>query len=65
MRTILKNSFYWITLIVLLCGANADKNALKVTSIGNCGFMYESNTNKVLIDPFGTQWIIRSKLTPC
>jgi L-ascorbate metabolism protein UlaG (beta-lactamase superfamily) len=56
MRTILKNSFYWITLIVLLCGATTDKNALKVTYIGNCGFLYESNTNKVLIDPFGTQY---------
>jgi L-ascorbate metabolism protein UlaG (beta-lactamase superfamily) len=56
MRTILKNSFYWIALIILLCGATTDKNVLKVTYIGNCGFMYESNTNKVLIDPFGTQY---------
>jgi L-ascorbate metabolism protein UlaG (beta-lactamase superfamily) len=56
MIAILKNRFYWITIIILLCGAKNDNNALKVTYIGNCGFLYESNTNKVLIDPFGSEF---------
>lgn len=27
-----------------------------MTYLGNCGFLYENNTDKVLIDPFGTQY---------
>jgi|WetSurMetagenome_2_1015567.scaffolds.fasta_scaffold25047_3 L-ascorbate metabolism protein UlaG (beta-lactamase superfamily) len=47
--------FVWI-LIVILCGFTKQERSLKVTYIANCGFLYQGNKSKVLIDPFGTEF---------
>ena len=48
---------FWIILIVIaLYGFSIQKNDLKVTYLENCGFLYENNKSKVLVDPFGTEF---------
>ena len=48
---------FWIILIVIaLYGFSNQKNDLKVTYLENCGFLYENNKSKVLVDPFGTEF---------
>jgi L-ascorbate metabolism protein UlaG (beta-lactamase superfamily) len=50
------NKFYWLMLIVTLCGFSNQKKEFKVTFLANCGFLYEKDNSKVLIDPFGTEY---------
>ena len=47
---------YLIILIITLCGFMNQKKKLKITYLANCGFLYESNKSKVLIDPLGTEY---------
>jgi L-ascorbate metabolism protein UlaG (beta-lactamase superfamily) len=49
-------TFYLLILIITLCGFTNQKKALKVTYLANCGFLYENDKSKVLIDPFGTEY---------
>lgn len=56
MRLFQNTRIYGIILIIFLCGATKNSNALKITYLGNCGFLYENDTLKVLIDPFGTDF---------
>jgi len=52
----IKTCPYLILLGFLLSGT-ADRNtALTVTYLGNCSFLYQCNDEKVLIDPFGTEY---------
>ncbi len=44
-----------IVFFTLLSFTNKDKN-LKITYLANCGYLYQYNRAKVLIDPFGTQY---------
>lgn len=53
---ILRNCIYGILVIILFYAAANQNDALKVTYLGNCGFLYENNSVKVLIDPFGTEY---------
>ena len=41
---------------VLLVGFTPPQDSLKITYIGNCGFLYENKNSKIIIDPFGTQY---------
>ncbi len=50
------NRFYLFVLIVTLSGFALPKKELKITYVANCGFIYQSGTSKVLIDPFGTEF---------
>jgi len=43
-------------LVCLFSGSNLKKEPLKVTYIANCSFLYEAAEEKVLIDPFGTEY---------
>jgi len=45
-----------VCFLIFLAACSNGKNELTQTFIGNCGFMYESGSHKVLIDPFGTQY---------
>ena len=51
----LKN-FFWLTLIITLYGFTNQNKELKITYLANCGFLYQSNDSKILIDPFGTEF---------
>lgn len=42
--------------LLLLMGCSSPKQELKITYIGNCGFLYKDESSKVLIDPFGTEF---------
>lgn len=50
------NKLYLLILVIALSGFTTQKEELKISYLGNCGFMYESGNSKVLIDPFGTQF---------
>jgi L-ascorbate metabolism protein UlaG (beta-lactamase superfamily) len=51
------NKLYVFILVVALCGFTIPKKEeLRVTYLANCGFLYETNNSKVLIDPFGTEY---------
>lgn len=50
------NRLYLLILIVTLSGFMNQKKELKITYLGNCGFLYEGDKSKVLIDPFGTEY---------
>jgi L-ascorbate metabolism protein UlaG (beta-lactamase superfamily) len=50
------SKFYWLILIIILCGFTNQERSLKVTYLANCGFLYEFDKSKVLIDPFGTEF---------
>lgn len=50
------NKFYWLILIIALYGFTNRYRYLKVTYLGNCSYLYESNKSKVIIDPFGTEY---------
>lgn len=50
------HKFYWLILIIALGGFTNQKKEIKVTYLANCGFLYESDKSKVLIDPFGTEF---------
>ena len=43
-------------LLCLLGGFTGNSNQLKVSYLANCSFLYESGGEKVLIDPFGTEF---------
>jgi L-ascorbate metabolism protein UlaG (beta-lactamase superfamily) len=43
-------------LVCLLSGSILKDEPLKVTYIANCSFLYEAAEEKVLIDPFGTEY---------
>ena len=48
--------FYWLILIIALFGFTDRTKELKVTYLANCGFLYENDKGKVIIDPFGTEY---------
>jgi len=50
------NKLYLLVLIITLSGFTNQKKELKITYLANCGFLYEGNKSKVLIDPFGTNF---------
>jgi len=50
----MKNSF--IIVIFILFGCTSQKDDLKVTYLSNCGFLYEYQSSKIIIDPFGTEF---------
>jgi L-ascorbate metabolism protein UlaG (beta-lactamase superfamily) len=50
------NKLYLLILIIALSGFTYQKKELKITYLANCGFLYEGNKSKVLIDPFGTKF---------
>jgi len=51
------NKLYVFILVIALSGFTIPKEEeLKVTYLANCGFLYETNNSKVLIDPFGTEY---------
>ncbi len=50
------NRLYLLILIVTLSGFTNQKKELKITYLANCGFLYEGDKSKVLIDPFGTMF---------
>ena len=54
MRKFSKN--YLLILIIALCGFTGHKKELKITYLANCGYLYQSDKSKVLIDPFGTEY---------
>lgn len=43
-------------IVCLFSGSSVKKEPLKVTYIANCSFLYEAADEKVLIDPFGTEY---------
>lgn len=45
-----------IILITFLFGSTFQQNGLKISYLGNCGFLFENQSSKVLIDPFGTEY---------
>ncbi len=45
---------YLFLLLGILFGCTTTHNELRVSYIANCGFLYESQSAKVVIDPFGT-----------
>jgi L-ascorbate metabolism protein UlaG (beta-lactamase superfamily) len=55
MKNIVKTGLC-IVLMLILSGPVKGNEPVKVTYLGNCGFMYESGTFKILIDPFGTEF---------
>jgi L-ascorbate metabolism protein UlaG (beta-lactamase superfamily) len=50
------HKFHWLILIIALSSFAIQKKELKITYLANCGFLYESDNSKVLIDPFGTEF---------
>lgn len=48
--------FYWMSIALVLFGFRQPKNDLKITYLANCGYLYESDMEKVIIDPFGTEF---------
>jgi L-ascorbate metabolism protein UlaG (beta-lactamase superfamily) len=50
------NKLYLLILIITLSGFTNQKKELKITYLANCGFLYEGDKSKVLIDPFGTKF---------
>jgi L-ascorbate metabolism protein UlaG (beta-lactamase superfamily) len=51
----MKNILLFIVLATLGT-ATMKNNQLNVTYLGNCGFLYETGKDKVIIDPFGTEY---------
>jgi L-ascorbate metabolism protein UlaG (beta-lactamase superfamily) len=47
---------YLMVLLFLLFGCVSAEDNLKITYIANCGFLYESQSSKMIIDPFGTEF---------
>jgi L-ascorbate metabolism protein UlaG (beta-lactamase superfamily) len=47
---------YLIVLLFLLFGCVSAEDNLKITYIANCGFLYESQSSKIMIDPFGAEF---------
>lgn len=47
---------YLMVLLFLLFGCAFAEDNLKITYIANCGFLYESQSSKIIIDPFGTEF---------
>jgi Predicted Zn-dependent hydrolases of the beta-lactamase fold len=50
------NELYLLILIITLSGFTNQKKELKITYLANCGFLYDGDKSKVLIDPFGTEY---------
>jgi L-ascorbate metabolism protein UlaG (beta-lactamase superfamily) len=50
------NKICLLIIIITLSGFSNQKKELKITYLENCGFLYEGDKSKVLIDPFGTQY---------
>ncbi len=47
---------YLLVLIVVVSGFDAPERGLKITYLANCGYLYECDKSKVVIDPFGTEY---------
>ena len=47
---------FLLAIIIALCGFTMQKKALEVTYLANCGFLYQCDKSKVLVDPFGTEY---------
>jgi len=45
-----------IILILILIGCTSPKDDLKITYLANCGFLYENQSSKIIIDPFGNEF---------
>ena len=45
-----------LLIFILFCSVGIDNSGLRITYLGNCGFLYEAAGEKVLIDPFGTEY---------
>ncbi|HPF50566.1 MAG TPA: MBL fold metallo-hydrolase [Draconibacterium sp.] len=45
-----------IILGLALLSLTSSKENIQITYVANCGFLYESSSQKVLIDPFGTRF---------
>jgi L-ascorbate metabolism protein UlaG (beta-lactamase superfamily) len=50
------SKLFLLVIIIVLCGFTMQKKALEVTYLANCGFLYQSDKSKVLVDPFGTEY---------
>lgn len=50
----MKNTLIFI--ICLLASCTSPKEELKITYLANCGFLFENQSDKILIDPFGTKY---------
>jgi L-ascorbate metabolism protein UlaG (beta-lactamase superfamily) len=50
------NKLYLLILFIALSGFTNQNKELKVTYLANCGYLYENNKSKVLIDPFGSEY---------
>ena len=46
----------WLILTIVFSAFTGQKKELKITYLANCGFLYESDKSKVLIDPLGTEF---------
>lgn len=46
----------WLILAIVWCGFTDQENEIKATYLANCGFLYENDKSKILIDPFGTEY---------
>jgi len=46
----------WIVSLLILSGCAFKNQNIKTTYLGNCGFMYEQQSSKILIDAFGTKF---------
>ena len=53
-KKVMKNKL--IIIICLLASCTSPKKGLKITYLANCGFMFENQSKKILIDPFGTKY---------
>jgi len=47
---------YLLLLFGILFGCTTTNSELKISYIANCGFIYESQSAKIVIDPFGTDF---------
>lgn len=50
------NKLSILVLTLIVCGFTFQNEDVKITNLGNCGFLYETRSAKVLIDPFGTEF---------
>ena len=50
------NKFSLLFLILIISGCTFQKRVVKITYVANCAFLYETQSSKVLIDPFGTEF---------
>ena len=55
LNSILKKGL--LLIVIMLSGKAAGvENELEITYLANCGFLYESKSEKILIDPFGCEY---------